>query len=244
MGEGWTARLDSASIAKITKPMEETLQHWLLEASHHPWLLYATVVLTLTLSSFGLPFPEEIVLLTSGMIANVALQEALQTGGAPTVDANTLAVVCLFSVFFSDFLVFWLGRKYGSQLLRLRFFSRVMTPRSLARIERWTSKYGAWAAGVFRFTPGIRFPGHFMCGATGLSPLKFTLTDGTAALLSVPTQVLLMAHYGDEILIHLKQFKVVIIGIAATTLVGWLILRHKKRLTERTSASIANTPRE
>ena len=210
--------------------MEETLQQWLLEAAQHPWLLYVTVITTLTLSSFGLPFPEEIVLLTSGMIANVALQEAQRLGGVPSINANTLALVCFLAVFLSDFLVFWLGRKYGTRLLRLKFFSRVMTPQTLDRIEKWTSKYGAWAAAAFRFTPGVRFPGHFMCGATGLSPVKFTLTDGTAALLSVPTQVLLMAHYGDQILVHIKQFKIALLGGAIALLAVWLGLKLRARL--------------
>jgi membrane protein DedA with SNARE-associated domain len=211
--------------------MEDTLQQWLLQAAQYPWLLYITVITTLTLSSFGLPFPEEIVLLTSGMIANVALQEARQTGAASTINPNTLAAVCFLAVFLSDFLVFWLGRKFGSRLLRVRFFSRVMTPTVLARIEHWSSKYGAWAAAVFRFTPGVRFPGHFMCGATGLSPLKFTLTDGTAALLSVPTQVLLMAHYGDQILIYLKQFKLVLLVVALTLFIVWIGFKIRARMT-------------
>ncbi len=78
-------------------------------------------------------------------------------------------------------------------------------------------------AGVFRFTPGLRFPGHFCCGVLGVPAWKFTAIDGTAALLTVPTQVLLVAYYGGKILESFKKFKislVVVLGLILIYFVG------------------------
>jgi membrane protein DedA with SNARE-associated domain len=92
----------------------------------------------------------------------------------------------------------------------------------MQKIKNIINKYGAWACGAFRFTPGLRFPGHYMCGASNISYTKFLLVDGTAALLTVPTQVLLLGFYGDEILVYFKQFKISILIIASIAFLIWL----------------------
>ncbi len=204
---------------------EDIIREWLIEASHHPEYLYFSVVLFLTLSSFGLPFPEELVLITSGMVASVAMMEAAELGRPSTINPITLALTCLFAVLISDFLVFFLGRKYGVGLIRSSPFSKVISSKALDKVEIVTQKYGFLACGFFRFTPGLRFPGHFMCGALKISYTKFFLSDGTAALISVPTQVLLLAYYGDEIVKYFKQFKLGIVLVAVLLLAFWLIRR-------------------
>ena len=51
---------------------------------------------------------------------------------------------------------------------------------------------------------------------------KFLMMDGLAAMISVPTQILLIYHYGEEILGVFKQFKIAILIIAAVAGVIWL----------------------
>ncbi len=117
--------------------------------------------------------------------------------------------------------------------MRLRPLKRLLNPRRMKRIEHWSSKYGAFAAGIFRFTPGLRFPGHFMCGATKLSFTKFAMVDGTAALLSVPTQVLFIAFYGDKILAVLKQMKIVILILVLIAFVYLIVKRFRERRAQK-----------
>jgi membrane protein DedA with SNARE-associated domain len=123
------------------------------------------------------------------------------------------AIVTFLGVLLSDLVVFLLGRKYGPKLMRFPFIKKLITPESMERIERWTAKYGMWASGVFRFLPGARFPGFWTCGMAGLPVWKFILVDGGAALLSVPTQVLLVSYYGESILVFIKKVKVIILFI-------------------------------
>jgi membrane protein DedA with SNARE-associated domain len=184
-------------------------------------------------SGFGLPAPEEITLVSAGLVCYFGSRPDLYPPpyeGAVAVNAYVTASVAFFSVLFSDCLVFFLGRRYGGRFLRSRY-----TTRFKARMEdvaKWTKKYGMWAAGAFRFTPGLRFPGHFACGMMGLSTTKFVMVDALAAGISVPTQVLLVAFYGEHILIYFKQFKVVlgviIVVVAGYYLVRWL--RHRSVL--------------
>lgn len=50
--------------------------------------------------------------------------------------------------------------------------------------------------------------------------LKFLVIDGIAALISVPTQIYLLAHYGEPILTKLRQFKLVFLWF----LQSWLYM--------------------
>jgi membrane protein DedA with SNARE-associated domain len=209
--------------------VEEFLTSWLVTLSQHPIHLYFGIVLILFASSFGLPFPEEIVLITSGMVAYMALAEATESGLAPTMSPYTIATVCFLAVIISDTLVFALGRRYGLVLLRRGPLKKLLSESNLAKVEKWTHNYGTWACGIFRFTPGLRFPGHFMCGALGISYVRFLSVDGMAALLSVPTQVLLIAFYGDQIMVYFKTFKVFLIAAAAAALIIWIIIKRRQK---------------
>ena len=161
-------------------------------------------------SSFGLPIPEELVLITVGLIAHMGENPQLYApeGLAPApINIATLATVCFFAVFLSDTLIYLIGRIFGGKILSSNFFHTRIKGRTFDKINDWFRKYGGFAVGIFRFTPGLRFSGHLSCGMLGVSLWKFILIDGIAALISVPTQIYLIAKYGDVVLSTLKQVK-------------------------------------
>lgn len=182
--------------------------------AYEPFLVYSFIILILTASSFGLPMPEEVTLISAGVIGYFAMNPELYPPSSPhlePINVWTLATVCLFAVFFSDLLIYWIGRLGGIKIKKSSRFNRFLMTPIYQKAVTLTQKHGALMAGFFRFTPGLRFPGHMACGMLGVSHLKFWLADGTAALLSVPTQVLLIAYYGEEILKYFKQFKLFIV---------------------------------
>ena len=215
---------------------EADLLQWMTQYAYQAWLIYLGIFLLMMASGFGLPIPEEMTLISSGLVCYVASRPDMYPPpfpGATAVNPYVTAGVALFSVIFADCLVFTLGKLYGGKILRSSFMARYR-PR-FEKVEEWTKKYGMWAAGGFRFTPGLRFPGHFACGMMGLSVSKFLFVDATAALLSVPTQVLLVAHYGDKILWYFDQFKLVLFSLLGLGLIYYFarwIWKQKKRAGE------------
>ncbi len=192
------------------------------------------------LSAFGLPLPEEVVLISSGLVGYTALHPDKfppPYPGAPVVNVYILAIASFVSVVFSDYLIYFLGQKFGKRILYSRFFSRMINPKRMIKIEEWVKAYGYFACVIFRFTPGIRFPGHLMCGAMGLNTLGYLAIDSTAALISAPTQVLLAAFYGNEILHYLREFKIIVI-IAVVIALGFIYIRkvrERKQLEKAAS---------
>ena len=126
----------------------------------------------------------------------------------------------------SDFLIYGIGRFFGRKIFEFGPLKSILSAENRLRIENWTHKYGAYACGIFRFTPGVRFPGHLACGMLKFPAWKFALIDGIAALISVPTQILLLAHYGEPILKFLKQFKIIVLCILIVLLCVFLYKRY------------------
>jgi membrane protein DedA with SNARE-associated domain len=212
---------------------------FLLGYAYEPIYVYFVISGLLIASSFGLPFPEEVTLLSAGLLAHIGSHPELYPPpypGATGVNVVATATICFFAVLLSDLLVFALGKHFGPRLLKNRFAGKIFKPEIFEKIASWTERFGPFACGVFRFTPGLRFPGHFSCGCFGLSYTKFLLIDGTAALLTVPTQVLLMAYYGQEILGVLKNVKIV---VGCLVVLGVIIFLVKRKMSHRKAAAIA-----
>lgn len=206
---------------------------WFSSHAYDPWMVYSAVVFLFTASSFGLPVPEEVTLVSLGLLAYTAGQPDKfppPYPGAEPVNLYTLMVVAFLSVFLSDALVFFIGKFGGKKLKKNTKWKGFFRSRAFRKAEVWAKVYGAIMAGVFRFTPGLRFPGHMICGMMGLPFWKFTLVDGTAALLTVPTQIWLVATYGEDILSLFKQFKMV---IAALIVVGLIVYFGRRYVLSR-----------
>ena len=202
--------------------------------AYEPFMVYAFIIFFLSASSFGLPLPEEVTLISAGVVGYFAMNPDLYPPPSPDLqplNVWTLATVCLLAVFFSDLTVYWIGRLGGVKLQKSKRLSHLFSSSVYQKAVILTKKYGALMAGVFRFTPVLRFPGHMACGMLGVSHLKFWLSDGVAAMLTVPTQVLLVAYYGEEILTYFKQFKIVIVAILVLAAISFFVFR--KRLQQQ-----------
>jgi membrane protein DedA with SNARE-associated domain len=205
---------------------ETGLMNFFAPFAYQPTQVYLFVVFFMTASSFGLPIPEELTLITVGLVANMAQHPEIYRPpypGAPGIDTLTLCIVCFFAVFLSDLLVFFIGKFFGAKIIKSKFFQKQFAGNGFDKINLWFQKYGGWACGIFRFTPGVRFPGHLSCGFLGIPLWKFAAIDGLAALVSVPTQVYLISTYGRVFLGYLKEFKTYILITAAIAFTFWLV---------------------
>lgn len=203
--------------------------------AYEPMWVYSFTVIMMMLSAVGLPLPEEATLVSVGILAYMGSHPDKfppPFAGAPHVDPETAAVVAFLAVFLSDFLIYGIGRVFGRRIFDWRPIRSVLSEENRNRIEEWTQKYGAYACGIFRFTPGLRFPGHLACGMLKFPAWKFAVIDGIAAGVSVPTQILLLAYYGEPILKFFKQFKIVLLIVFALIALYFI---YRKFFTKRVS---------
>lgn len=196
---------------------EDQIAQWFLQIAYQPYLVYALVIGLMFASSFGLPLPEEVTIISASLTAFMATHPQKYPPPSPEavgVNPYYLAVICFIAVFISDYVIYWIGSYFGYKLIRHPRWHKRFEGKSFKRVQRWIHEYGTLAPCIFRFTPGLRFPGHMMCGAIGLPRWKFILVVGSAAAVTVPTQVLLISHYGEVILNILNKVKLGVIGAA------------------------------
>lgn len=132
----------------------------------------------LLLCGLGLPLPEDIVLITAGMLG--------------VIDGHSWIKVSAFmyaGVLAGDSMIFFAGRKFGTRLLGTAWFQKIFPPAKQTRVEELFEKHGSTGLFIGRFLPGLRAPIFFSAGSLKVSFLKFLLLDGLAALVSVPVFV-------------------------------------------------------
>lgn len=200
---------------------QEPIFIWLSQYAYQPEIVYLTVIGFMMASGFGMPIPEEVTIVSVGILAYMGANPDIfppPYPGAKVLAGYDAAIVTLCAVIFSDLLVFNIGRRFGRKIMKHPRFEPFFAPSRLEVINNWIHKYGNYAAFIFRFTPGIRFPAHIILGMSNLPSWRFLLIDGFAALISVPTQILLIYHFGEPILQTIQKFKLYIFGTIGVVL--------------------------
>src|SRR6185312_13374667 len=152
--------------------------------------------------------------------------------GAPVIKGWEAAIFVALIVFLSDNIIFWLGRTFGRKILRSQRFKGFFEGPTMERINRFVKRYGIYATFIFRFTPGLRFPAHIFLGMSKFPVISFMAVDFLAVAISVPTQVLIVNHFGEEIITTLYRFKVYLAVTLITLLVLWGIRKIWLKLHE------------
>jgi membrane protein DedA with SNARE-associated domain len=196
---------------------------------------YAAIIGTLLLCGLGLPLPEEIPILTSGVLA--------QMGHMRPWPALTALMI---GVMLGDSAMFLLGRSWGGHLFEHRFARRMLTVERQAKIAEYFAKYGALVIFVARFLPGLRAPLFLTAGSMKVRFITFFSMDGLAALLSVPISFWVAYYFTDRLtevldLSH-KMLYWVLAGVVVLLIVGHLVWdrwRAARKLREQALAGEA-----
>jgi membrane protein DedA with SNARE-associated domain len=192
---------------------------------------YMAVFVMLLICGFGIPVPEDITLVTGGVIA-----------GLGHADVNSMFVVGMAGVLMGDGLMFTLGRLFGPRIIKWPLFHSILTPERFEKAQGAFHKYGKWVMFVARFLPGLRTPVFFSAGMSHRVPfLTWFLMDGFAATISVPIWVYL-GYFGaqnwDWMFGVLRQFQhgILVILVLAALVIGWRWRR--KHLQAKRDASL------
>ncbi len=186
---------------------------------------YLAVLFVLIICGFGVPIPEDITLVSGGIIAGMYPEQ---------VNVHTMLVVSMFGVLFGDSTMYWLGRIYGARILRVRFIRKFLTVQRLRMVRDKFDQYGNRVLFIARFLPGLRAPIYMVSGVTRrVSYLRFVLLDFFAAIISVPIWVYLGyygAHKRDWLMEQIKtgQTGIYILIGALALFISWKVYKAKK----------------
>jgi membrane protein DedA with SNARE-associated domain len=149
---------------------------------------YLAPFLVLFLCGVGLPLPEEVTLIASGLLVHQG-----------KVDFWAITVVCGAAILLGDSVPFFLGRRYGMSALKVRWVRRIIHPERFARLEKRFERHGNWAVFACRFFAGVRIPGYFLAGTMRMSFGRFLFLDLLGVLISVPISIWLGQVFAEQV---------------------------------------------
>ncbi|HEZ1699334.1 TPA: DedA family protein [Neisseria lactamica] len=186
---------------------------------------YAAVFFVLVICGFGVPIPEDLTLVTGGVIS-----------GMGYTNPHMMFAVGMLGVLVGDGVMFAAGRIWGQKILRFKPIARIMTPKRYAQVQEKFDKYGNRVLFVARFLPGLRTAVFVTAGISRkVSYLRFIIMDGLAALISVPVWIYLGeygAHNIDWLMAKMHSLQsgiLVILGIGAAV-VAWIWWKKRQRI--------------
>ena len=193
---------------------------------------YLAIIGVLLLCGMGVPLPEELPIITSGVLAKM---------GHLSPWPALLSVI--FGILAGDSIMFFLGRKWGRHVLEHRFARILLTHERQAKIADYFHKYGAWIIFAARFLPGLRSPLYLTAGSMKVRWLTFLAMDGLAALLSIPLSFWLAYYFTEQLrevldVSHLALYW--FLGILAVGLIVGHVIWDRWRARVRAAADVVD----
>lgn len=185
-------------------------------AAHAHWFVFGALLL----AGMNVPISTDVLLITCAILA------------ATVVPENTLL---LFSTIFvgsccSACIAYWIGRKFGTKLLKLRYFKKVVTEEKLEKVKNFYGKYGFLTLLFGRFIPfGVR---NCIFMSTGLSKFSFKtffLRDVIACFIWSSLIFSLFYFAGQNHQALYQNLKIVLLSVVAALAVTVITIIWYKR---------------
>jgi len=196
-----------------------------------PQLTYAGVLLAVLANQLCLPVPAIVFLMAAG---------ALSAHGY--MQASAVVLLSVLACLLADGLWFWLGRKWGSQVMRL-LCRLAADPRRCSREahDRF-SRYGLPLLCVAKFIPGLDGLMPPLAGAEAVSPIAFLALDAIGSLIWSSFYMGVGYVFSGQLEIavgcakHFGTALTIAIGVPLCLYVGWrglILIRMIRQLRVR-----------
>jgi membrane protein DedA with SNARE-associated domain len=182
---------------------------------------YIGLFVVLMLCGLGMPIPEDVALLAGGYLVHERIARYPIT-----------LVVALLGVVAGDNSLFFMGRHFGTGLVRY-FGLRPGRRHQVERIQGFMQRHGARAIFYARFLAGLRALIYLSAGSFGVRPAVFLLYDLLGALISVPIVVTLGYIFGKQLEMLVRYIGgferlIVVVAILSAAVYGTRVLLLRK----------------
>jgi membrane protein DedA with SNARE-associated domain len=197
---------------------------------------YLGIILFLVLTGCGLPIPEEVPVVTAGVLA---AQGGLHPLGG--------FLACLIGALLGDSVMYAIGYHWGHSLLKAHpRFARFLHAEREEKFERMIRRHGMKVLFVARFMIGVRSPVYLSTGILRIPFRRFLLTDLFCATAVVGTFYWLTYAFGEHIASWLRQAELGLtsfILLAILAVAAFFYYRRRQRLARFETAKTERTRR-
>lgn len=210
--------------------------------SHFDQYGYQGIFLALLASGLGLPIPEELPVITAGILVG---HEDTQ------LKWYIMLPVVIAGVVLGDGLLYGLGRLWGTWLLSRPWVQRrILTPENRAKIEKNFHDRGIMVLLGARLLPGIRTPIFLMAGVLRVPLGRFLIADGLYAIPGVNLLFWIAYLLTDQVLEifnKINAYRPLVVVAILSGVAGALIQKYiisRKVSTGESPPAIINKPAE
>ena len=183
---------------------------------------YLGIFLLLILGAIGFPFPEDGILLWSGLLIAQSVMKPLPG-----------LLVVYIGLLTTDFLLYSIGKKCGRKLIEHRTFQNFISAARLSQLEGKFKKWGNWVLLTGRLFWGLRAQVLMAAGVMRMSWPKFLMTDAVSACLTMTLWVGIGCWGGLHVPVLrediLRIQKIILVALAIITPVAILFGFYKNR---------------
>lgn len=193
--------------------------------------VYLSITLLLLAGAFALPFPEDLIFLSTGYLAYKG-----------TVDPYIAIAVGLFSLFIGDSIIYFLGNKLGLKILSLPVIRHFVGKKNIDRAKNFMDKHGSKSVFISKFIVGLRYSVFFTSGMFAIGYKRFISSDMLASCISVPFLIFIAYFNGHKIDVVITKVKTVeyqILYIFLFAVVVWAVWSYFKKLKKNKLAKKA-----
>jgi membrane protein DedA with SNARE-associated domain len=188
----------------------------------NPLLPYLAILAALLASGIGAPIPEEVTVVTAGILAaHGAVNFWLALG------------TCWVGALLGDCCWYFVGYHFGKNILREHhLWTYVVTPKREARMEELINRHGLKVLFAARFLVGIRSAIYLASGILRVRFRRFLLTDLFAATVVVGTFYTASYRYGPTVGAWLRRAEVVLTVVVLAAVAGaiaWFWRRRRRK---------------
>jgi membrane protein DedA with SNARE-associated domain len=149
---------------------------------------YAGILLALFLGGIGVPLPEEVAVLTSGVLSHEG------------VIRWWLALpLCVLGVLSGDVVLYWAGRHWGERVLGWRLVRGVMSVERERTLTEAYHRHGVKIVFTARHVMGLRAAAFLTAGIVRIPFPRFIAADAAASMLGVPVSFGVAYFFTDRL---------------------------------------------
>src|SRR5262245_53028447 len=193
---------------------------------------YLGLYVALALGGVGFPIPEEIPVITAGVLAH---QGAVRWWAA--------LLVCIAGVVTGDLVLYWTGRRWGERVLELRLVARFLDVQRRTALEASYHPYGMLTVFAPRHVVGLRAAAFVTAGVVRLPFWKFAVADGVAIGYGIPLNFAIAYFFAAHLhailgdLRRIESWIALVLLVGATAWVSVTLWRRSRRLIARGARS-------
>lgn len=174
--------------------MQQIVNFIVENSSFAPWISFGLILL----AGFNVPISIDVIMVLTAFLAATTIPEL----------TPHLFISVLLGTYFSAWICYWMGRKVGIKLLKIRYFAKLLPQERLKKMGTFYEKHGLLTLMIGRFIPfGFRNCLFMTTGMSKANFAKFIWRDALACTLWVSICFFSFYQLGHSYEILLKKVK-------------------------------------